>query len=147
MLWITFIDWCVLNNPCLQGINSTWSWVIVFLICCRIWIGNILLRILHLYSLGMHACIFSHVWLFVTPWTLANQAPLSMEFSRQKNWSGLPFPSPVFNRGISLEWLFLYCPYLDLILRYYCHHKVRLRLFLFLQFFARVWEELALIPL
>ena len=28
------------------------------------------------------------------PWTVANQAPLSMGFSRQKYWSGLPFPSP-----------------------------------------------------
>ena len=31
----------------------------------------------------------------VTPWTVACQAPLSMAFSRQENWSGLPFPSPV----------------------------------------------------
>ena len=30
----------------------------------------------------------------VTPWTVARQAPLSMEFSRQQYWSGLPFPSP-----------------------------------------------------
>ena len=30
---------------------------------------------------------------FVTPWTVACQAPLSMEFSRQEYWSGLPFPS------------------------------------------------------
>ena len=35
-----------------------------------------------------------HVWLFVTPWTVVHQAPLSMEFSRQEYWSGLPFPSP-----------------------------------------------------
>ena len=33
-------------------------------------------------------------WLFVTPWTVAHQAPLSMEFSRQEYWSGLAFPSP-----------------------------------------------------
>ena len=33
------------------------------------------------------------VWLFVTPWTVAHQAPLSMKFSRQKYWSGLPWPS------------------------------------------------------
>ena len=31
---------------------------------------------------------------FVTPWTVARQAPLSMEFSRQEYWSGLPFPFP-----------------------------------------------------
>ena len=29
----------------------------------------------------------------VTPWIVAHQAPLSMEFSRQEYWSGLPFPS------------------------------------------------------
>ena len=31
---------------------------------------------------------------FVTPWTVANQAPLSIQFPRQEYWSGLPFPSP-----------------------------------------------------
>ena len=36
----------------------------------------------------------SHVQLFATPWTVAYQAPLSMGFSRQGYWSGLPFPSP-----------------------------------------------------
>ena len=36
----------------------------------------------------------SRVWLFVTPWTVASQAPQSVEFSRQEYWSGLPFPSP-----------------------------------------------------
>ena len=37
---------------------------------------------------------FSHVQLFVTPWTVAYQAPQSTEFSRQEYWSGLPFRSP-----------------------------------------------------
>jgi len=36
---------------------------------------------------------FSRVWLLATPWTAAHQAPLSMGFSRQEHWSGLPFPS------------------------------------------------------
>ena len=31
---------------------------------------------------------------FVIPWTVACQAPLSIEFSRQEYWSGLPFPTP-----------------------------------------------------
>ena len=31
---------------------------------------------------------------FVTPWTVAHQAPQPMGFSRQEYWSGLPFPSP-----------------------------------------------------
>ena len=38
--------------------------------------------------------LLSHVRLFVTPWTVAHQAPPSMEFSRQEYWSGLLFPSP-----------------------------------------------------
>ena len=36
----------------------------------------------------------SCVQLFATPWTVAHQAPPSMEFSRHEYWSGLPFPSP-----------------------------------------------------
>ena len=36
----------------------------------------------------------SCVQFFTTPWTVAYQAPLSMGFSRQEYWSGLPFPSP-----------------------------------------------------
>ena len=36
----------------------------------------------------------SRVRLSVTLWTVACQVPLSMGFSRQENWSGLPFPSP-----------------------------------------------------
>ena len=38
--------------------------------------------------------VLSCVQLFVTPWTVAHQASLSMEFSRQEYWSGLLFPSP-----------------------------------------------------
>ena len=48
------------------------------------------------YSCLRTVCVcesLSHVLLFVTPWAVARQAPLSMEFSRQEYWSGLPFPS------------------------------------------------------
>ena len=38
--------------------------------------------------------VLSHVRLFATPWTIARQAPLSMGFSRQESWSGLPGPPP-----------------------------------------------------
>ena len=47
-------------------------------------------------SKKVHACMlscFSCIQLFVTPWTVAFQAPLPMGFSRQEYWSGLPFPS------------------------------------------------------
>ena len=43
----------------------------------------------------MHVCLLlSRIQLFVTPWTVAFLASLSLEFSRQEYWSGLPFPSP-----------------------------------------------------
>ena len=43
----------------------------------------------------MHGiAVLCHVRLFVIPWTVAQQAPLFMEFSRQEYWSGLPLPSP-----------------------------------------------------
>ena len=38
--------------------------------------------------------VLSHVRLLATPLTVAHQAPLFVEFSRQEYWSGLPFPSP-----------------------------------------------------
>ena len=42
----------------------------------------------------MNAQSLSHVRLFATSWTVAHQAPLSMEFFRQEYWSGLPFLTP-----------------------------------------------------
>ena len=51
---------------------------------------------LHLH-LKLHVCLLSHfscIQLFVTPWTVARLAPLSVGFSRQEYCSGLPFPSP-----------------------------------------------------
>ena len=44
----------------------------------------------------------SHVLLFVTPWTVAHQVPLSMGFPKQEYWSGLTFPPPgdIPNPGI-----------------------------------------------
>ena len=52
-------------------------------------------------KLNVCVCVYVHVHAysvvsnsFTTPWTVARQAPLSMEFSRQEYWSGLPLPSP-----------------------------------------------------
>ena len=47
--------------------------------------------------------LFSHsVLLFMTPWTIAHQTPLSMGLSQQEYWCGLPFPTPgaIPNPGI-----------------------------------------------
>ena len=50
--------------------------------------------ILLLLLLCVRASCFSHVRLYAMQRTVASQAPLSMGFSRQEYWSGLPFPSP-----------------------------------------------------
>ena len=49
------------------------------------------------------ACTYIHIYrvrLFATPWTVAYQAPLSMGFSRQEYWSGLPFEQQDIIKGI-----------------------------------------------
>ena len=52
-----------------------------------LWLSNI--------SVCVRVCSsLSSVWHFETPWTVASQDPLSMEFSRQECWSGLLFPPP-----------------------------------------------------
>ena len=64
--------------------------------------------------------MLSHVWFFATPWTVDYKTSLSMEFSRQECWSGLPFPtsddlpdpgiklaslmSPALASGIFIHW-------------------------------------------
>ena len=60
------------------------SFTILYLLCSK------------LGSLKKHVKVKSlgGVLLFVTPWTVAHQAPLSMGFSRHQYWSGLPSPSP-----------------------------------------------------
>ena len=46
---------------------------------------------------------FSHVRLFATPWTIACQAPLFMEFSGQEYWSRLPFSSPGYLPDLGIK--------------------------------------------
>ena len=53
-----------------------------------------ILEALPLFEVPLLCCLVSHVWLFLTPWTVAGQAPLSVGFPRQEYWSGWPFPSP-----------------------------------------------------
>ena len=52
------------------------------------------------------ACVLSHtshIWLFATPWIIAHQTTLSMEFSRKEYWSGLPYPPPDDLPGLEIE--------------------------------------------
>ena len=48
----------------------------------------------HVYNGIPCLCLLSGVQVFVTPWTVAHQTPLSMEFFRHEYWSGLPLPPP-----------------------------------------------------
>ena len=49
-------------------------------------------RVLERAAIAFSACLLSRVQLFVTLWTVAHKTPLSVGFSRQEYWSGLPFP-------------------------------------------------------
>ena len=70
--------------------------------CCSSWtsIGRInkapnkISYLLQKLTQSVHAYSLSCVQLFMTPWTVAHQVPLSMGFSRQEYWSGLPCPLP-----------------------------------------------------
>ena len=93
-----------------EGTGKSASWVIIIkpvnicidLLLLLSWLVMINVKvadILNLHAIPvcltiLLAWVFSHVWLFVSPWTVARQAPLSMEFSRQEFWSRLPFPTP-----------------------------------------------------
>ena len=62
------------------------------------------------YLCAVLAC--SVIQLFSTPWTVARQAPLSLEFFRQEYWSGLPFPIPGDLTDPGLKSVFLASPVL-----------------------------------
>ena len=73
LLFANLYDEQTVNTVCQQTVNKSEHWSSTERAVC--------------YAL-------SHVWLFATPWAVARQAPLSMEFSRQEYWSGLPGPPP-----------------------------------------------------
>ena len=56
---------------------------------------------IHIYDIVL-SC-FSHVWLFAALWTIAHQAPVSMGFSWQEYWTGLPFPSPGYLPNLRIK--------------------------------------------
>ena len=54
--------------------------------------------------------LLSRARLFATPWTAAYQAPVSMGFSRQEYWSGVPLPSPVYMSAAAAAKSLQSCP-------------------------------------
>ena len=60
------------------------------------WMEDQILCHIFLFLVCVCVCMLSHAQLFVTPWTVAIQVSLSMEFSRQVYWSGLPLLQGAF---------------------------------------------------
>ena len=75
----------------INGRGSSWPRVWICVSCIGRWL------LYHWHHLGslVKVLSLSPIRLFATPCTVARQASLSMGFSRQEYWSGLPFPSPV----------------------------------------------------
>ena len=98
LLLIWQITFWILNWPCIPGINSTQIYdlyIHIYVWYCMYLFGWIKDVCLEGFSGGL--CMLSHfsgIWLFVTPWTVARQAPLSIGSSRQGYSNGLPCPSP-----------------------------------------------------
>ena len=65
-----------------------WSLPFSWIICSPVCFWSFLSLV------ALCVCVLSHVWLFMTWWTVTLQAPLSMEFSGQEHWSRLPPPPP-----------------------------------------------------
>ena len=78
-----------MNQPNFSFFNSSHSNYPPFWIPCHCY--NMQTWPYHFPSNSQVVCVLSYVQNFVSSWTIACQAPLSMEFSRQ-HWSGLPFP-------------------------------------------------------
>ena len=79
------------------------SWVIYF----RSWVGKMERRSGKKDLKCRYVCMLSHVLLFATLWTVAHQTPLSVKFSRQEYWSGLPFPGKPLKGGFYLTFTWL----------------------------------------
>ena len=104
-------------SPCIVVDPSplTSDWLIpkilvkaLFPVGCSFWPSETELHVTPVPSPTIYVCVLSHschVRLCAILWAVACQAPLSMGFSRQEYWSGLPFPSPgeLLNPGIEPE--------------------------------------------
>ena len=88
VLWATLANQSNMRKGSLESLVYSWSVQSIgdLGLACETGEGGSLV--------GVLSCC--HVWLFATPWTVAHQALLSMGFSRQEYWSGLPFS---FSRG------------------------------------------------
>ena len=76
------------SNPSQLALSlGSFLWLLLPALVVPLWLFST-----SLWWFEVHACRVVSDWLFVTPWTVAHQAPLSMGFSRQEYWSGLSLP-------------------------------------------------------
>ena len=95
ILQARILEWVAISFS--RGSSQPRNWTKVSYIAGRfftIWVTILLLNISKLCIYDSECYSLNRVQLFATPWTVARQANLSMEFSRRENWSGWPFPSP-----------------------------------------------------
>ena len=93
-------NWQVSNSG--STIKLMWdikSACLHFFICISLYQAVFMIPLSHLWVFGVNdilniVCVPSHIWVFATPWTIACYASLSIEFSRQEYWFGLPFLTP-----------------------------------------------------
>ena len=93
-------NWQVSNSG--STIKLMWdikSACLHFFICISLYQAVFMIPLSHLWVFGVNdilniVCVPSHIWFFATPWTIACYASLSIEFSRQEYWFGLPFLTP-----------------------------------------------------
>ena len=88
---------------------------------------------------------FSHVWFFVTVWTVVHQALLSMGFSRQEHWSGLLFPSPGDLPNSGVEPVSLASPALRQILYHWATREATIRCISIQNGKFKFWKKTSLI--
>ena len=94
--WIWSLVWELRSSMVVCG-GGGWVWGVCVCVCTKIVHGYVWVCV-HVRPPSVCVCAraqsLSHVWLSLTLWTVAHQAPLSMGFSGQEYWSGLPFPPP-----------------------------------------------------
>ena len=88
------LDESGISCPAFPEEGTTYACNLNFLWEVMLLIATPFLMTQDLQALCVCSWLLSCVPLFATPWTVAHQAPLSMEFCWQEYWSGLPFPSP-----------------------------------------------------
>ena len=89
-----------------EGLLNQWTSLLWLPCILAKYISNFLICYVKvLISLDAMWKSLSCVWLFASPWTIACRAPLSMEFSRQEYWCGMPFPSPIIQFCLRIKCL------------------------------------------